>query len=828
MQTFVKALTTTALAALLVALVGCGGPEPTPNQLRAPAYPLITIDPYTSAWSFSDNLYDSQVMHWTGKPFPLMGTLRVDGQMYRFLGAEESVLTAVAPASKDGEWTATYTFAKPSRRWTEANYSARGWSEGPAPLGTPVYYDAVNTTWQTKDVWVRRQVEVAKEELEGNRFFVYYSHDDTFELYVNGTQLVATPYSWEEDLLIELPAEVVAASEGKFTIAAHCNNRTGGGLVDFGLYKQPYDVVSMAQTATQKSVDVQATRTIYTFTCGPVDLKVTFTAPLLMDNLDLISRPVNYLAYEVVANDGADHQVDVYFEADVQWSQHKPSQKTTSEALADDKFNYVKCGTTEQPILERQGDNVRIDWGYFYMAADKSKTTAGVGNALELRESFAQSGAVAPANNGHQMALAQSLGTVADKAVGDFIMIGYDDLYSIQYFGQNMRPYWNRDGQHTIAEQFALAAKDYKKLVRKCEQFDNQLMAQATEAGGRKYAELCALAYRQTLAAHKLIESPQGNLLLLSKECFSNGSIGTVDITYPSAPLFLYYNPELAKALMNFIFEYCESGDWNKPFAPHDVGTYPKANGQTYGGDMPLEESGNMLILVGALAKIEGNADYAAQHWECLTTWADYLVENGGDPAHQLCTDDFAGHWARNANLSIKAIEGIAAYADLAKMLGKSDVATTYRATAEQMAAEWQRMARYGDHYSLSLESAIDTWSQKYNLVWDKVLGYNVFDPSIALDEVNYYLTKQNTYGLPLDSRRDWTKSDWIMWSATMAPDKATFEQFMAPMWKFYNETPQRVPMSDWYNTDEPTHNYFRARAVVGGYWMKLLSEKFF
>ena len=202
-----------------------------------------------------------------------------------------------------------------------------------------------------------------------------------------------------------------------------------------------------------------------------------------------------------------------------------------------------------------------------------------------------------------------------------------------------------------------------------------------------------------------------------------------------------------------------------------------------------------------------------------------YTAPKGLDPENQLCTDDFAGHFAHNTNLSIKAILGVASYGRLAEMLGKKDVAEAYTTKARQMATEWERMANDGDHYRLTFDKP-GTWSQKYNLVWDRLLGLDIFDSKIAEMEIPYYLAKQNIYGLPLDNRETYTKTDWIMWTATMAPDQATFREFIVPVHKFMNETIDRVPMSDWVFTDKPNWRGFKARSVIGGYYMKMLEGK--
>ena len=685
---------------MILLLLGCNNKEVhcvDKNELRAPAYPLVTIDPYTNAWSFGDNLYDSSLKHWTGQDFPLIGVVKVDGVPYRFMGIED--------------------------------------------------YDPMMST--------------------------------------NG----------------DVP----------------------------GLSTEGDSMSYFTQTARQLSVDVQPTRTIYQFVCGPVQLDLTFIAPLLMDDLELVARPVNYLSYEMKTDDGQMHNVELYIEVSPHWAMNLSNQSSVSETFTKDGFVFLKSGTKQQNILGTKGDDVRIDWGYFYLGTDRHNTLAAVGNRNTLRENFLKgntdfyASAANTKGENQRMALVCSLGTIR-KSEGRFL-IGYDDIFSIQYFGENLRPYWNRKGTETILSQFHKANSDYEKLIKKCIAFDYQLMKEATEAGGRRYAELCALAYRQAISAQKLVEAPNGDLLFLSKENSSNGSIGTVDITYPSAPLFLLYNPELVKGMLNPIFYYSESGRWTKPFAAHDVGTYPLANGETYVGEMPIEESGNILILTASIAAVEGNTDYARRHWKTLTAWADYLLHNGLDPANQLCTDDFAGHLAHNANLSIKAILGVASYGYLAGKLGYKEQSESYIQKAKEMALEWVKMADDGDHYKLAFDKP-GTWSQKYNLVWDKLMDWHIFPDKVIQTEIPYYLSVQNKYGLPLDNRETYTKTDWIMWTATLASDMETFEKFVDPVYLFMTTTPDRVPMTDWMYTDRPEVKVFRARSVVGGYYMKMLERR--
>ena len=422
------------------------------------------------------------------------------------------------------------------------------------------------------------------------------------------------------------------------------------------------------------------------------------------------------------------------------------------------------------------------------------------------------------------------MGRVGAKAVSRHALLAYDEGLSIQYFGENLRPYWRRNGLDA-AGLLASAEKSYASVMDRCVRFDRELEAGLTKVGGPDYAWLGSLAYAQSFAAQKLVADANGQPLSFSKENDSNGCVATVDVLYPASPQMLLLSPSLMKASLVPIMDYSASERWKWPFAPHDLGTYPLANGQVYGGgerteenQMPIEETGNMMIMLGALARIEGNADFAGRYWPTLSKWAKYLEAKGFDPENQLSTDDFAGHLAHNVNLSAKAIEALGAYAALAEMRGMKAEAARVRAEAARFAARWTREAKDGDHYRLAFDRA-GTWSQKYNLVWDRILGYDLFPKSVAETEMAYYRDNLNRYGLPLDSRRDYTKLDWTLWTATLTGDREDFDALLKPVVGFLAATTDRVPMSDWYETKTPRRSGFKARSVVGGVFLPMLAD---
>ncbi len=607
---------------------------------------------------------------------------------------------------------------------------------------------------------------------------------------------------------------------------------------------EPEESASLPQTG----VLVLPTRTIYTFANDKVQVQLVFLTPALPSDLDVLSRPLTYISYSVRSLDGQTHDVQFYADAGADLTVNDANaQQVTWNRASTGNLTALRLGSVDQPVLAKRGDDLRIDWGYLYVAAPNGQ---GLQSVLTSRANaqmvWGRTGNL-PTSDDAPMpraandrspvaALAFNVGNVGAQTVSRTMMLAYDDEYSINWMGRRLRPYWRRNGMDA-AGLLTTAARDYVQLNKRSSAFDTELMDDLRTVGGEKYARLSALAYRQSFAAQKIVADANGAPMSFAKENFSNGSIGTVDVFYPASPQMMLLSPTLLKATMEPILLYSAGPRWPFPFAPHDVGVYPQATGMLYGGGenipadgdvsgkQPVEESGNMLIMLGALAKIEGNTKFSDPYWPTLTKWANFLISKGYDLDNQLSTDDFAGHAPHNVNLSGKAIEALGAYAQMAQMRGDNAEAMRVRTIAESEARQWVAAARDGDHYKLAFDQS-GTWSQKYNLVWDRILGLNLFPSGVATTEMAYYRTKMNRYGLPLDSRATYTKLDWTLWSAALTGQRADVVALAGPVYDFLNDTPSRVPMNDWYRTIEGTQVGFQARSVVGGVFIPVLNNR--
>lgn len=561
---------------------------------------------------------------------------------------------------------------------------------------------------------------------------------------------------------------------------------------------------------------VTATQTIATAELGQVALEITFATPAFPDDPDVMSMPVTLVRFVLRAMDGQTHAARVRLTLPDSLCYDGGSRpEMYADTFALNGWQTAVMGQRNQKPLSHSGDHITIDWGYLYLCAEQGEV-----NAAQFGPEFVWEGQVA----GEQTLRA---------------IIAYDDIASINYFGTLCKA-WYRRGGAQITDAIAQAQSQFDQWLQRCGAWDERVRQDALAASGEEFAALAAASWRHTLAAHKLIATPEGEMALLSKENDSNGCIGTADVSYPSIPLFLRYAPELVNALCRGILDFAEMPVWTHDFAPHDIGRYPMATGQVYAApyccngqvfppyylypagkqvydpryQMPVEECGNMLIMLAAAQAFGARTDLAEAHRATLDQWVKYLLTYGEDPGEQLCTDDFAGHLAHNVNLAAKAIVGVACYG---RLMGDEAYIHQAKAMAERL------MARIGCEGNTPLSLDGEGWSMKYNLLWDKVLDLGLLPDCFYANEIASYLPRMNAYGLPLDSRADYTKSDWICWVAAMADDREHRRALLAPIARYLRETTTRVPFSDWYDTVTGRYVHFIARSVQGGVYAPML-----
>ncbi|KAI9690746.1 MAG: hypothetical protein M1820_009843 [Bogoriella megaspora] len=356
------------------------------------------------------------------------------------------------------------------------------------------------------------------------------------------------------------------------------------------------------------------------------------------------------------------------------------------------------------------------------------------------------------------------------------------------------------------------------------------------------YYSIIALTARQVMGAYVLTEpanqvcgnstTPTGEPLMWQKEISSDGNVNTVDVMYPAMPWFLYANPELLRFNLEPLFQNQESGFYPNGYSMHDLGThFPNATGHVEGDDeyMPVEESANMLIMTYAYYKFSGNSDFLREHYPILTQWAGYLERFSLTPGLQLSTDDFAGQLINQTNLAIKGIVGIQSIALIAEQIGEAADATNYFSIASRYYDQWEYFGidPSRNHTLLSYEWR-SSWGLLYNIYPDKLLNLGIVSEEIFQMQSQWYPQVSQVFGVPLDNRHSYTKSDWEMWTAATC-EPSTRRLFVDSLAYWLNNTSTDLPFSDLFEVIDsgslpvsPNVVTFIARPVVGGHFSLL------
>lgn len=257
--------------------------------------------------------------------------------------------------------------------------------------------------------------------------------------------------------------------------------------------------------------------------------------------------------------------------------------------------------------------------------------------------------------------------------------------------------------------------------------------------------------------------------------------------------------------MLDPLFENQESGQYPNMYSMHDLGAhYPNATGHSDGKDepQPLEECGNMLIMTLAYAQRNNDISYLNQHYNILKQWTQYLIQEALIPADQISTDDFAGSLANQTDLALKGIIGIQAMAVIANLTDNQADGANYTNIALDYITQWQTLGIAHDanppHTTLSY-GMNDTYGLLYNLYGDRLLNLNFVPQSVYDMQSAFYPTVEQKYGVPLDTRHNYTKSDWEMWTASIASE-TTKQMFISDLAKWINETPTNKAMTDWYD----------------------------
>ncbi|KAJ5925020.1 hypothetical protein N7454_007659 [Penicillium verhagenii] len=598
--------------------------------------------------------------------------------------------------------------------------------------------------------------------------------------------------------------------------------------VAYSLMGVPDLKASRINPATVRHTEFTATHSLFELKAGPVFFTLDFFSPVSPSNYLRQSLPFSYLTVQVKESRG--HNIQIYSDIDGRWTGREGHSVRDFEQHGDLAFHSLLVRNAATYTEE----NDMALWGQIILASrpgNVSSLSSLAGEPRAVRGHFLNRGDLSQGHSvwshGSVIAHAHNLGAVSGEASVTFA-VGYERQEAINYLGEAYTGFYRAE-YPTTHEALSFFFNDYEDAYWESLEFDRELEATATASAGPKYADIVALSTRQAYGGIDLTISNKSldtdDVLAFIKELSSDGNINTIDIIMPAFPIYWTLDPDWIRLLLEPIMRYIDAGRWHLPYAIHDLGThYPHAIGHDdqKAEEMPIEESGNLLILALAYTRATGDTEWSEQYADIFQKYADYLIDNSINMANQLSSNDAAGPLPNETNLAIKATVGIKAFGELSGNTYYSQTGDEY---ADLFFTQGLGTDEEQTHFVLEYPDFPQSWKTPYNIYPDVLLELETF-PRAAYEMSNTFFSTsvRGEYGVPLDNRQDWAKSDWNMWLAGTFDDD-TRDEFVDDLWAFMTNGKHHWPFSDRYIATSAHGNdpgfpiLCRARPTVGGHF---------
>ncbi|KAI9734614.1 MAG: hypothetical protein M1834_002215 [Cirrosporium novae-zelandiae] len=591
----------------------------------------------------------------------------------------------------------------------------------------------------------------------------------------------------------------------------------------------------VGEPAVLQHAQYMTTASAFTVLAGNTTFSLTFFSPVSPHNYLRQSLPFSYLTITIESTLSPD--IQVYSDIDCSWAgQHHTSKGPLACKWTSDTVNlttHFELSLDQQITFGEVKHMAR--WGQAVYASrpySSSVMSTQTGDSKAVRTQFANNGSLTGAKPSWSLdgvvAFAHDLRPSKEiNGTSVTFAIGHERNSSINYLGSHRTGYY-RATYPDITSAVAHFLDDYNDAYLEASKLDSVISNQAIKISNN-YSDIARLSVLQVFGAIELT-IPENDLntsdvMAFVKEISSNGNIQTVDLLFSAFPIFYTMNPTFIKLLIEPTLRYLNKGHWPHKWIIHDLGThYPNATGHNNGKaeQMPLEISGDMIMLAYAYQLASNDTGFIQPYQSVLHTAATYLSQNGWNPSFQLATTDAAGKAAHQVNLAIKSALGMIVYD---KLFSDNTLRENGTALAKTLSSGLA-LNTNKTHFVLNYHNET-SWAGIYNLYPDKLLNLDIFPDSLYTMQSNFLPTVRQEAGVPLDSRVDWTKTDWDSWIAAISTNK-TRDMYINDIHAYLRNGKNDVPFADRFAVSGPKmghHELTKCRPATGAHFALIALE---